>query len=162
MPSHSCSLRPMLIISYHLRLVLPSDLFPIRATRPERLNLLDFIILVISGEDNKSWSSSIRYFLRSHVPFSQLGPKISHGISNIGMYTPTSVFGHLILTWTVRRKDEQGIMKSIRTVATILCADTKRVTLLRFRWCSYVYKKKKRITRNGTGPHSSLQKRFQQ
>ena len=90
----------MLIISYHPRLVPSSDLSPTRATRPDHLNLVELIFLVIYGRRTNPEAPHyvVTFFPRSHVPFSLLGPQISHGISNTGMYTATSLFNDLIPT----------------------------------------------------------------
>ena len=81
----------ILILSSHLRLGLPSGLFPsgfpiktqytsflspIRATRPAPLILLDFITREIMGEEYRSLSSSLCSFLHSSVTSSLLGPNI--------------------------------------------------------------------------------------
>ena len=78
---HPTSRRSILILSTHLRLCLPSGLFPsgfpsktlytplsspIRATYPAHLLLLDFITRTILGEEYKSFSSSLCNLL--HFP----------------------------------------------------------------------------------------------
>jgi len=85
-PPNTTSWRSVLILSYHLRLGLPSCLIPsgfptkilctplfspIRATCPARLILLDFITPTTSGEQYRSLSSSLCSFHHSRylVPF---------------------------------------------------------------------------------------------
>ena len=86
---HPTSWRSSLILSTHLRLGLPSGLFPssfptktlytplsspIRATCPAHLILVDFITRTILGEEYKSFSSSLCSLFQSRVTSSLLGP----------------------------------------------------------------------------------------
>ena len=88
---HLTSWTSILILSYHLRLRLPSSLFhsdlptkilhspllsPIPATCPINLILLNFITQTILGEDYRSLSSSLCGFLHSPFTSSLLGPNI--------------------------------------------------------------------------------------
>ena len=73
-PPHPTSWRSILILSSHLRLGLPSGLFP--SVLPAHLILLDFITRTIFGEEYRSLSSSLCSFLHSPVTSSLLGPNI--------------------------------------------------------------------------------------
>ena len=90
-PPHPTSWRSILILSSHLRLGLPSGLYPsgltsktlftplhspIRATCPAHLILLHFISRTVLGEQYRSFSSSLCSFLHSPFTSSLVGPNI--------------------------------------------------------------------------------------
>jgi hypothetical protein len=90
-PDQSSLHHQILMLSIHLRLDLPSDLFPsgfltnnlytlffspIRSTCPTHLILLYFIILIILDEEYKSCRSSLCSFLHLTDTQSLFGPSI--------------------------------------------------------------------------------------
>ena len=104
---HPTSWRPVLILSTHLHLGLPSGLFPsgfptttlytplsspIRATCSAHFILLDFITRTILGEEYKSFSFSLCNLLNSPVTSSLLGPNIllNTMFSNTLSFLPSS------------------------------------------------------------------------
>ena len=93
MPSHPTSWRSILILSFHLRLGLPSGLipstfptknlyttlfYPIRATCLAHLILLDLITRTIFSEQYRSRSFSLCNFLHFPCHLVPLRPKYSH------------------------------------------------------------------------------------
>ena len=101
---HTTLWRSILILSSHLRLGLPSGLFPSgfptntlytpllspkRATRPAHLIILDFITQTILGQQYRSLSSSLCSFLHSPVTSSLLGPNT---LLKLYSQTPSAYF----------------------------------------------------------------------
>ena len=95
---HPTSWRSILILSIHLRLGLPSGLFPsgfltknlyaplsspIRATCPAHLILLDFITRTKLGEEYKTFSSSLQYFVMSCI-MAEVSMKLAEAEKKIG------------------------------------------------------------------------------
>ena len=100
MPLHPTSWRSFLILNSHVCLSRPSGLvpsgfptkslyapllFPIHATCPAHLTILDLITLTILSEECRSLSSSLCSFLRSAVISSLLVPNIL--LSSLFSYT---------------------------------------------------------------------------
>jgi hypothetical protein len=90
---HTICLMSVFVIFSHLLVGLPSGFFPlsfpaeifytflhspIRDTCPPPLHisLLEFIILITSGEQYKLWSSSLCSFLHRHIAYTVLGSNI--------------------------------------------------------------------------------------
>ena len=103
---HPTSWRSILILSSHLRLGLPSGLFPsrlptktpcaplpspTRTTCPVHLILLYLNTLMIFGEEYRSWSSSLCSLLHFPVTSSLFGPNTF--LSNLLSSTPSLISG---------------------------------------------------------------------